>query len=57
MLSHFSALLIFALCLSVVFGITQRSQPKLMIRFGGFVFGLCVVGTIAVSWVMYLIKH
>lgn len=57
MLSHFSALLIFALCLSVVFGITQRSQPKLMIRFGGFVFALCVLGTIAAGWVMYLIKH
>jgi hypothetical protein len=57
MLSHFSALLIFALCLSVVFGITQRSQPKLMIRFGGFVFALCVLGTVAASWVMYLIKH
>ena len=57
MLSHFSALLIFALCLSVVFGITQRSQPKLMSRFGGFVFALCVIGTVAASWVMYLIKH
>jgi len=57
MLSHFSALLIFALCLSVVFGITQRSQPKLMIRFGGFVFALCVLGTVAASWVMYFIKH
>ena len=57
MLSHFSALLIFALCVSVVFGITQRSQPKLMVRFGGFVFALCVLGTITASWVMYLIKH
>jgi hypothetical protein len=57
MLSHFSALLIFAMCLSVVFGITQRSQPKLMIRFGGFVFAMCVIGTVVASWVMYLIKH
>ncbi len=54
---HFGALLIFALCLSTVFGITQRSQPKLMLRFGGFVFALCVFGTIAASWVMYLIKR
>jgi len=57
MLSHFSALLIFALCLSVVFGITQRDKPNPMIKFGAFCFGLCVVGTIAASWVMYLIKH
>jgi hypothetical protein len=57
MLSHFSALLIFSLCLSVVFGITQRAQPRLMVRFGIFCFCLCVGGTIAASWLMYLIKH
>ncbi len=57
MLSHFSALLIFALCLSVVFGITQRSQPRQMVRFGALCFGLCIFGTIAASWLMYLIKH
>jgi hypothetical protein len=54
---HFGAMLIFALCLSTVFGITQRSQPKLMLRFGSFCFALCVVGTIAASWAMYFIKH
>jgi hypothetical protein len=57
MLSHFSALLVFSLCLSVVFGITQRDKPPLMIKFGAFCFSLCVVGTIAASWVMYLIKR
>ena len=57
MLSHFSAMLIFALCISVVFGITQRAMPKMMIRFGAFTFGILVVGTIAASWLMYLIKH
>jgi hypothetical protein len=54
---HFGAMLIFALCLSVVFGITQRSDPKKMISFGAFCFGLCIAGTIAASWVMYFIKH
>ncbi len=57
MLSHFSALLIFSLCLSVVFGITQRAVPRLMIRFGLFCFSLCVFGTIAASWLMDLIKR
>ena len=28
MLTHFSAMLIFALCVSVVFGITQRSRAE-----------------------------
>ena len=57
MLSHFSALLIFALCIAVVFGITQRAQPRMMIRFGLFTFAACVLGTIAAGWVMYFIKR
>ena len=57
MLTHFSALLVFAACLSVVFGITQRDQPRLMMRFGAFCFLLCVVGTAAASWLMYFIKR
>ena len=57
MLTHFSAMLLFALFTSVVFGITQRAEPKMMIRFGAFCFVLFVGGTIAASWAMYLIKH
>jgi len=57
MISHFSAVLIFAACTSIVFGITQRSETKLMVRFGLYCFGLFVVGTIAVSWLMFLIKR
>jgi hypothetical protein len=40
-----------------VFGITQRSEPRMMIRFGAFCFALFVGGTILGSWVMWLIKH
>ena len=40
MLTHFSAVLLFALFVSVVFGITQRAEPKMMIRFGAFCFVL-----------------
>jgi predicted membrane protein len=57
MLTHFSAVLLFALCVSVVFGITQRAEPKKMLRFGIFTFA-CLVGTvIVISWLMYAIKH
>ena len=56
-LTHFSAVLLFALFTSVVFGITQRSDPKMMVRFGAFCFVLFVGGTIAASWVMWAIKH
>ncbi len=57
MLSHFSATLIFALCISVVFGITQRAQPKMMIRFGALCFALLVGAVIVASWAMWAIKH
>jgi len=56
-LTHFSAVLLFSFFTSVVFGITQRSEPRLMIRFGAFCFVLFVGGTIAASWLMWLIKH
>ncbi len=57
MLTHFSAMLIFALCVSVVFGITQRAEPKLMVRFGAFCFTLFVGAVIVLSWAMWAIKH
>ncbi|GGA77896.1 hypothetical protein GCM10011507_31440 [Edaphobacter acidisoli] len=56
-LTHFSAVLIFSFFTSVVFGITQRSEPRMMVRFGAYCFALMVVGTIAASWLMYFIKH
>jgi len=57
MLTHFSALLIFALCISVVFGITQRAAPRMMIRFGALCFVLFVSAVIVASWAMWIIKH
>jgi hypothetical protein len=56
-ISHFGAVLLFALFTSIVFGITQRSEPRMMIRFGAFCFVLFVGGTIAASWIMWMIKH
>ena len=56
-ITHFSGVLLFALFTSVVFGITQRAEPKMMVRFGALCFVLLVGGTIAASWVMYLIKR
>ena len=56
-ISHFAAVLLFSLCVSVVFGITQRAEPKMMVRFGTYCFVLFVGATIAASWGMWLIKH
>ena len=55
--SHFSGVLLFSLFTSVVFGITQRAEPKMMVRFGALCFVLFVGVTIAASWGMWLIKH
>ena len=57
MLSQFSAAVLFALCTSVVFGITQRAEPRLMVRFGVFCFVLFTGGVVAASWLFYFIKH
>jgi len=57
MLTHFSAVLLFSLFTSVVFGITQRAEPKMMVRFGAFCFAIFVGATVVVSWLMYAIKH
>jgi len=57
MLSHFSAALLCSLFVSVVFGITQRAEPKLMLRFGAFCFACLVGAVIVASWAMWAIKH
>jgi flagellar biosynthesis protein FliR len=56
-LSHFSAVLLFSLFVSIVFGITQRAEPKMMVRFGAFCFVLFVGGTVVASWALWLIKQ
>ena len=56
-MSHFAAVLLFSLFTSVVFGITQRSEPRMMIRFGAFCFACFVGGTILASWIMFVIKR
>jgi len=57
MLTHFAAMLLFAFFVSVVFGITQRAEPKMMVRFGVYCFVLLVASVIVVSWLMWAIKH
>jgi hypothetical protein len=56
-LSHFSTVLLFALFASIIFGITQRSTPKAMVRYGAYCFALFVGAVVAASWVMYFIRH
>jgi uncharacterized membrane protein YfcA len=55
--SHFTAVLLFALFASTVFGITQHEKPRDMIRYGIYCFVLFVASAIALSWLMYLIAR
>ena len=55
--SHFSAVLLFALCASIVFGITMREVPRRMVRYGAYCFVLFVGAAIVLSWVMFLIAR
>lgn len=55
--SHFTAVLLFALFVSVVFGITMRDTPQRMLRYGAYCFVLFVGSAIVLSWLMFLIAR
>lgn len=56
-LSHFTAAVLYAFFASVVFGITQRTNSRDMVRYGAYCFGLFMVGVIAAGWFMWLLRH
>ena len=56
-LSHFSAALLFALFASVVFGITQRDNPREMMKYGAYCFSLFIGGVILAGWAMWLLHR
>jgi hypothetical protein len=53
--SHFTAVLLFALFASTVFGITMRETPKRMFKYGVYCFVLFVGSAIVLSWLMFFI--
>jgi hypothetical protein len=55
--THFAAVLLFALFASTVFGITQRETPVRMLRYGAYCFVLFVGSVIVLSWLMYFIAR
>ena len=55
--SHFAAVVLFALCASIVFGITMRETPRRMVRYGAYCFVLFVGAAIVLSWAMFLIAR
>ncbi len=55
--SHFTAVLLFAIFASTIFGITMRETPRRMFRYGLYCFALFVGSAIVISWVMFLIAR
>ena len=55
--SHFTAALIFSLCASVVFGITQRDTRQQMIRYGLYCFAWFIGGVLIAGWARWFIKR
>ena len=56
-LSHFNAALLFALCASIVFGITQRSTTRDMLRYGALLLRHVRRRRDRRRWAMWIIKH
>jgi hypothetical protein len=56
-LSHFAAAFLFAVFASVVFGITQRDNPREMLRYGAYCFAMFLGGVIVAGWAMWLLRH
>jgi hypothetical protein len=55
--THFTAVFLFALFASTVFGITMRETPRKMVRYGAYCFVLFIGSAILLSWVMFLIAR
>ncbi|HVA63572.1 MAG TPA: hypothetical protein VNF74_07590 [Terriglobales bacterium] len=56
-LSHLSAVLLFSLFASIVFGITLREEVGEQVRYGLVAFAWFVGGTIAGGWLLFLLNR
>ena len=52
-LSHFEALIAFALIVSTVFALITKNGPREQFRYGVFVFFSFLAVALVVGWVMY----
>jgi len=52
--SHLGIMILFAACVSTVFGTLFRDLPQEQLRLGARIFATLVVGGYAVGWLMYL---
>ncbi len=55
-ISHLTAVLLFALFASVIFGITLREGVREQVRYGLLAFAWFVGGAIAGGWLLYFLN-
>ncbi|MBF8304833.1 MAG: hypothetical protein HW398_21 [Acidobacteria bacterium] len=57
MFSHFTAAFLFALCTSVVFGVTSKNTDRERFLYGAWVFGLFSLIAFGAAWLMYFLHR
>ncbi len=55
MTSHLGVMLLFAACVSVVFGTLLREAPRDQIRIAGRIFLALAAGAYTLGWLMYFL--
>jgi len=55
MTTHLGVMILFAACVSVVFGTLMRDAPRDQLVLAGRIFAGLVVGAYAVGWLMYFV--
>jgi hypothetical protein len=51
--SHFLLMVLFSLCVAVVFAFLMKDTPRDQLRFGAVVFGGFVLSALALGWLMF----
>jgi Ca2+/H+ antiporter len=54
MISHLGVMILFAACVSLVFGTLLRDAPRDQTRLTVRIFAVLVLGAYALGWLMYL---
>lgn len=55
-MTHFGVMVLFAACVSIVFGTILRGAPGDQVRLALRIFGALVIGAVALGWVMLLFR-
>ena len=54
MTSHLGMMIVFAACVSIVFGTLTRDEPREQVRTASRIFGALTLGALVLGWAMFL---